>query len=54
MTTAGWIIMITSITTVTCFMGWCIYKVLTTPGETDHLRGIEQHTPDQDTDNGKE
>ena len=48
MTTGGWIIMITSITAVTSLMAWCLYKVLTTPGETDHLRGIDTHTPDQD------
>lgn len=50
MTTAGWIIMLTSISTVTLLLGWCIYKVLKTPGETDHLRGIDAHTPDQDAD----
>ena len=50
MTPSGWIIMITSITTVTTVFGWCIYKVLKTPGETDHLRGIDPHTPDQDED----
>lgn len=50
MTTAGWFIMITSVTAVTCAMVWCIYKVLSTPGEAEHLHGIEQHTPDQDTD----
>lgn len=54
MTTAGWIIMIASVTTVTTFMTWCIYKVLTTPGETEHLRGIDQHTPDQDVNDDKE
>jgi hypothetical protein len=48
MTTAGWIIMITSISAVTLAMTWCIYKVLSTPGEAEHLHGIEQHTPDQD------
>ena len=48
MTTAGWIIMISSITTVTFALGWCIYKVLSTPGEAEHLHGIDQHTPDQD------
>lgn len=50
MTTGGWIIMIVSITTVTYLMGWCIYKILSTPGEIDRVHGIEQHTPDQDID----
>lgn len=40
--------MLSSIATVTCFMLWCIVKVLRTPGETEHLHGIEHHTPDQD------
>lgn len=42
--------MISSISAVTYLMGWCIYKVLTTPGESEHLRGIDTHTPDQDVD----
>lgn len=50
MTISGWIIMISSISAVTYLMGWCIYKVLKTPGETDHLRGIDTHTPDQDAE----
>lgn len=50
MTTGGWIIMLLSVSSVTLLMGWCIYKVLSTPGETEHLRGIEPHTPDQDED----
>lgn len=48
MTPGGWIIMIVSITTVTASLIWCIKKVLETPGEIDHLRGIDPHTPDQD------
>lgn len=48
MTPGGWIVMISSITMVTSAFAWCIYKVLSTPGETDHLRGIDAHTPDQD------
>lgn len=53
MTIGGWIIMLISITTVTYLMGWCIYKVLTTPGEADHLKGIDTHTPDQYIDNNE-
>lgn len=51
MTTSGWIIMISSISAVTYLMVWCIYKVISIPGEAEHLRGIDTHTPDQDTDN---
>lgn len=50
MTLAGWIIMLVSVTSFTTFMIWCITKVLKTPGETDHLRGIEHITPDQKED----
>ena len=50
MTPGGWIIMVVSVSSVTLAMAWCIYKVLKTPGETDHIRGIETHTPDQDPD----
>lgn len=53
MTIGGWIIMITSISAVTYLMGWCIYKVVTTPGEADHLRGIDTHTPDQDIESNE-
>lgn len=42
--------MISSISAVTYLMCWCLYKVLKTPGETEHLRGIDTHTPDQDLD----
>lgn len=39
MTTWGWIIMLASVGSVTVLFGWCIVKVLTTPEETEHLRG---------------
>ena len=47
MTAAGWTIMILSVGTVTLLFAWCIYKVMTTPGETEHLHGFEQETPDE-------
>lgn len=50
MTPGGWIIMISSISTVTLSFIWCVCKVLKTPGETEHLRGIDVHTPDQEED----
>lgn len=37
MTTGGWITMILAVGFVTGLLGWCIYKVLTTPGSTEHL-----------------
>lgn len=48
MTPAGWLVMILSISSVTLLFAWCIWKVLTTPGETHKVHGLEQETPDQD------
>lgn len=46
MTTAGWLIMTLSIGAVCALLSWCIYKIVTTPHETDHIHGFEQETPD--------
>ncbi|MGB0416078.1 MAG: hypothetical protein ACPGKS_04465 [Coraliomargarita sp.] len=46
MTASGWMIMIVSVSSVSFLMGWCIYKVMSTPGETEHIHGFEQETPD--------
>lgn len=46
MTTGGWIIMIVSVGSVCGLLAWCVYKVLSTPGETEHLHGFEQDPPD--------
>ncbi len=49
MTTGGILIMILSVGTVTALFGWCIWKVLTTPQETEKLHGVvERNMPDQD------
>jgi hypothetical protein len=48
MTTAGFIIMICSVGTVTLLFSWCVWKVLTTPEKEMH--GIELHTPDMDVE----
>ncbi len=50
MTTSGLIVMLLSVGTVTVLFGWCIYKVLTTPRETEKVHGVELHTPDMDGD----
>lgn len=47
MTTGGWIILILSVGTVTGLFIWCMYKVLSTPGETEHMHGFELETPDK-------
>jgi len=46
MTAAGWIIMTLSVASVSTLLAWCIYKVVTTPHETEHIHGFEQETPD--------
>ena len=47
MTAGGWIIMLISVGGVSGLFAWCIYKVLTTPGETEHVHGVEFETPDE-------
>lgn len=39
--------MILSVGTVTTLFIWCIYKVISTPGEAEHIHGFEQETPDE-------
>jgi hypothetical protein len=49
MTVGGWIVMALSVGGVTLLMGWCIYKVLTIPGSTEHLHSpADIETPDTD------
>jgi len=47
MTIGGWLMLILSVGTVTALFAWCMYKVLTTPGEADHVHGFEIETPDE-------
>ena len=49
MTAGGWTIMIVSVSTVTVLFVWCIWKVLTTPGEEEKMHGFEFETPDEKT-----
>lgn len=46
MTTPGLIVMLLSVGTVVYLFGWCIWKVLTTPHETEKLHGTDFETPD--------
>ncbi|MCX6854389.1 MAG: hypothetical protein NTV80_05730 [Verrucomicrobia bacterium] len=46
MTTTGLLVMLLSVGTVTILFAWCIYKVLTTPNETEKVHGVEFMTPD--------
>lgn len=47
MTLAGLITMLLSVGSVSLLFAWCIFKVLSTPGETEHLHGFEIETPDE-------
>jgi hypothetical protein len=50
MTTAGWIVMICSLTFVLSLLTFCFYRVLTTPTSTEHMQApLEIDTHDQDT-----
>lgn len=51
MTHGGWIVMILSVGGMTGLLSWCVYKVLSTPGSTEHLHSqADIHTPDIDED----
>ena len=47
MNSGGWIIMLLSVGTVSLLFIWCVYKVLTTPGEAERMHGFELETPDE-------
>jgi len=46
MTSAGLLVMLLSVGTVTALFGWCVWKVLITPQETEKVHAVELHTPD--------
>lgn len=47
MTLGGWIIMTLSVGFVTALLAWSLWKVLTTPGSTEHLHSqVDIQTPD--------
>jgi len=48
MTPGGWIVLVVSVGTVLSLFAWCMTKVMATPDETDHMRGITDHTPDEE------
>jgi len=50
MTIAGFLIMLVSVGFATGLFVWCLYKVLTTQGESEHLHGFEAEPPDVDGD----
>ena len=38
--------MLLSVGTVVVLFAWCVYKVLTTPNETEKIHSLEFETPD--------
>ncbi len=46
MTTSGLLVMLLSVSTVVVLFAWCVYKVLTTPNETEKIHSLEFETPD--------
>lgn len=50
MTTSGWLMMLGSCGFVLCLVGFCYYRVLTTPRTTEHMHApLDIDTHDQDT-----
>lgn len=49
MTPGGWIVMLVSVLAVSSLFVWCIYKVVTTPGETEHIHDT-LFEPDEEKD----
>ena len=37
MSASGWIVMLLAVGGVTGLLAWCLYKVMSTPGSTEHL-----------------
>lgn len=51
MTPGGWIVMCLSVGFVTGLLAWCIYKVVATPGSTEHLHAqADIEPPDVEED----
>jgi hypothetical protein len=51
MTFGGWIVMTVAVGGMTSLLAWCIYKVITTPGSTEHLHSqADIETPDVEED----
>ena len=46
MNAAGWVVMILSVGGMTSFFVWCVYRVLSTPGSTEHLHSQRDIPPD--------
>lgn len=49
MTWGGWIVLGLSVGSVTALFVWCIFKILTTPEETQKIHGFEGNPPDKES-----
>ena len=50
MTAGGIIMMLLAVGGMTTFLLWCVYKVVATPGSTEHLHSqADIEPPDRDT-----
>lgn len=47
MTAGGWFVLVVSVGAVVALFFWCVWKVLTTPGESERMHGFEFETPDE-------
>jgi len=52
MNTGGWLVMLLSVGGVTLLFVWCIWKVFTTKGETEHIHGFEVEPPKAKNEGG--
>ena len=50
MTFGGWIVMTLSVSGVTTLLAFCVWKVMTVPGESERVHGFEFETPDERND----
>ncbi|MDF3129994.1 hypothetical protein P0Y35_12370 [Kiritimatiellaeota bacterium B1221] len=48
MTTAGWFVMGFAVLGMTSLLSWSIYKVLSTPGSSEHIHGTTDIDPEDD------
>ena len=50
MSIGGWIIMTLAVSGITSLLAWCIYKVVSTPGSSEHIHAQTDIDPhDQKT-----
>lgn len=45
MSAAGWILMLAAVGGATLLYAWCLWRVLSRPGATEHLHGVPDTEP---------